>query len=119
MEVDDKILEGFPDYKNGQSYVGTKEYWRSIFSDEKNRDAKLHEAFGELHTKIVDMVILFCKEHNLDVDAFEVSADGLLGSREYGKWGPCTDSSMAMYSVVKTKDNRPFVDRKTPFLYEI
>lgn len=118
---DKELLESFPKYdeKNPSSWVGSRDYWESIFNDETNRDTELHKAFGELHTKIVNEVIGFCKEHNLDVDRFRVSADGLLGSRDYGEWCPCTDSSMSMHTVVKDKNGCWHIDVEKPFLYEI
>jgi hypothetical protein len=120
-KVDEKILEQFPDY-NGQpkDYVGSKDYWKAIFSWEKNRNPELHKAFSELHHKIVNEVIEFCKKYDLDVDEFSVKADGLLGSKPYGKWTSATDSSMAMYNFVHDEElNYNIIDRKNPFLYEI
>ena len=121
MNKDKELLESFPKYdkKNPSSWVGSRDYWESIFNDETNRDTELHKAFGELHVKIVNEVIQFCKEHNLDVDAFRVSADGLLSSRDYGEWCPCTDSSMSMYIEVKDESGYRHIDREKPFLYEI
>ena len=118
---DKKILEQFPEYKEGSNYVGTRDYWKSVFQMETNRDPKLHEAFSELHTKLVNEVIQFCKEHDLDVDEFTLNGDGLLGSKKYGEWCPCTDSFMEM-RVIKEDEKTEmwYVDRDgDPFLYEI
>lgn len=112
----DKILERFPDYDGKGQYVGTKDYWRGVFSLEKNRDPELHEAFSRLHEEIVDKVVAFCKEHDLDVDEFSVRADGILSSKKHGCWTFATDSSMALYSM---KEDGKYVDRENPFLYEI
>jgi len=107
-------LKRFPKYDGKGEYVGTRDYWESVFEMETNRNPELHEAFSQLHTDIVNMVIRFCKEHNLtDVDEFVVGADGLMGSREYGEWCPCTDSSMSMRTIGKDGRN------DNPFLYEI
>ena len=118
---DKELLKSFPQYdeKNPSSLEGSRDYWESVFEHETNRDTELHKAFGELHIKIVNEVIQFCKEHNLDVDEFCVSADGLLGSREFGEWCPCTDSSMSMHIAVKDKNGYWRIDREKPFLYEI
>ena len=117
---EEKILSAFPEYKEGGPYVGTRQYWENVFSRETNRDPKLHEAFSALHEKIVNEVIAFCKEHNLEVDEFCVSADGIRDSRDFGEWTPGTDSTMSMYAVKKNPKGRcRIVDRSRPFLYEI
>ena len=120
-EEDKKILDQFPKYDDNkpESWVGSREYWEFIFGEETNRDPELHKAFSELHKQIVDSVIQFCKKHNLEVDAFDISADGLLGSREYGEWTCSTDSSMSMYIRKKGKCGLSYIDRDNCFLYEI
>lgn len=120
-EEDKKILEQFPEYTGDNVYKGTKEYWSTVFEFETNRDPELHKAFSELHKKLVDEVIKFCKEHNLkNVNEFTVSADGLMGSIEYGQWGCCTDSSMSMIQMKEDKKTGWLLpDRENPFLYEI
>lgn len=120
-EEDKKILEQFPEYTGDNTYKGTKEYWLSVFEFETNRNPELHKAFSELHKKLVDEVIKFCKEHNLkDVDEFKLSADGLSDSIEFGEWICCTDSSMSMFQLKKDeKTGWLLPDRENPFLYEI
>lgn len=120
-EEENKILEQFPEYHGEGAFVGTRDYWSSIFETETNRDTKLHEAFSKLHEEIVDKVIQFCKEHDLDVDEFVVSADGLLGSKDFGKWTCCTDSCMEMRVLKKDEETGMWhVDREgEPFLYEM
>lgn len=50
--------------------------------------------FRQLHETIIRSIVEFCKRHNLkDIDAFQMSADGLKSSIEYGRWHPCTDSA--------------------------
>ena len=120
-EEDKKLLEQFPEYNGEYPFEGTKEYWEGVFETETNRDPELHKAFSELHKKLVDEVIKFCKEHNLtDVDEFTISADGIMGSIDYGEWCCCTDSSMSMYKMKKDKETGWLVpDREYPFLDEI
>ena len=121
-EEDRKILEQFPEYDDKpEHYVGSRDYWESIFHMETNRDPELHEAFSKLHEKIVNEVVMFCKEHNLkDVDEVSIYADGLMGSMEYGEWTPSTDSSMSMYRVVRDeKSGWLLPDRDRPFLHEL
>ena len=118
---DKKILEQFPSYDSNkpETFINSREHWEGVFEMETNRDPKLHEDFGKLHKKIVNEVIQFCKEHDLEVDEFSVGADGLLGSKPHGAWCPCTDSHMAMYTIKKDKGGYYSVDRDKPFLYEI
>ena len=121
-EEEMKALEKFPNYdeKDATSWVGSREYWESIFATETNRNPELHKAFSELHHKIVDMVIQFCEEHGLeDVDEFCVGADGLSGSYGCHKWQCFTDSSMSMHKLIADKDGWKYTDRDNPFLYEI
>lgn len=120
-EEENKILEQFPEYHGEGEFVGTRDYWSGVFEFETNRDTKLHEAFSKLHEEIVNKVIQFCKEHDLDVDEFVVSADGLLGSKEFGEWTCFTDSHMEMRAPKKDKETGMwYVDREEPpFLYEI
>ena len=121
-EEDKKILEQFPEYdKKPEHYVGSRDYWESIFRSETNRDPKLHEAFSKLHEKIVNEVIMFCKEHNLDnVDEVYIHADGLMGSMSEGEWTCFTDSSMSMIEIKHDEETGWMLpDREHPFLYEI
>lgn len=120
-DSDKKILERFPEY-NGkpEDYVNSRDYWENIFRSETNREPELHEAFSKLHEDIVNMVIQFCKEHNLNnIDEFHVSADGLIGSVPFGKWCACTDSSMSLIKAEKDEHGWVMSERDTPFLYQI
>ena len=58
-EEEKKDLERFPKYDDNkpESWIGSQEYWESIFQTETNRSPELHKAFSELHHKIVNMVI--------------------------------------------------------------
>lgn len=93
-EEDKKLLEQFPEYKEGGEFVGTREYWEGVFDSETNRDAKLHEDFSKLHENLVNQVIKFCKDHNLtDIGVFDLYIDGIEYSTKFGEWCPATDSS--------------------------
>ena len=106
-------LKRFPKYDGKGKYVGTRDYWESVFQRETNRDPELHTAFSKLHDDIVNMVIRFCQEHNLtDVDCFVHCADGLAGSIEYGEWCPCTDST------IELRKTRASEKVDIPFLFE-
>jgi L-rhamnose mutarotase len=56
------------------------------------QDDTLNQKFRELHKKIVDEIISFCKENNIVVDEIHLNADGVSGSIPYGEWQACTDS---------------------------
>ena len=119
-EEEKKALEKFPSYDeaNPKTWVGSKEYWESIFETETNRDPELHKAFSKLHEDIVNMVIQFCEKHGLEnVDEFCVGADGLRGSYGSGEWQSFTDSYMNFYNSYNEKDLDSNI--RTPFLHEI
>lgn len=57
------------------------------------QDPELIKKFADLHHKLVNEVITFCKENNLnDISEFFLNADGLNESIKYGYWTPVTDS---------------------------
>lgn len=118
-EKDWKILNQIPRYDgNPEHYVGSREYWANIFMSEKNRDTELHAAFAKLHNRLVDEVIRFCKEHDLNVDEFTLHANGILGSKQEGKWTCHTDSSMEMIDMVHDENfEMDLPDRENPFLF--
>ena len=56
------------------------------------QDDEINKKFRELHKKIVNEIISFCKENNIVVDEIHLNADGVAGSIPYGEWEACTDS---------------------------
>ena len=60
------------------------------------QDNTLNQKFRELHHKLVNEIISFCKENNISIDEFHLNADGVLGSIPYGRWEPCTDSCLEL-----------------------
>ena len=56
------------------------------------QDDEINKKFRELHKKLVDEIISFCKENNIIVDEIHLNADGVAGSIPYGEWEACTDS---------------------------
>lgn len=117
--TDEEILRRFPEYDgNPKHYVGSREYWRNVFSREKNRDPELHKAFGDLQERIVNEVIRFCRDHDLDVNEFSIRADGLRGSKPFGEWKAGTDSCMEMFNMRHDPDlDMDVIDRENPFLH--
>lgn len=127
-EEEKKALEKYPKYDDSkpETWEGSRDYYEAVFETETNRDPELHDAFSDLHEQIVNLVINFCKEHNLtDIDEFHVGADGIKGSIPYGVWCSCTDSSMSIIKLVEnteevSKEYWPELpDRDNPFLFEI
>ena len=49
------------------------------------QDDTLNQKFRELHHKLVDEIISFCKENELQIDGFHLGADGVYGFIFYGK----------------------------------
>ena len=56
------------------------------------QDDEINKKFRELHKKIVNEIISFCKENNIVVDEIHLNADGVAGSIPYGEWEACTES---------------------------
>lgn len=83
------------------------------FYGQKCQDEHVTNAFRELHSKIIDEVVAFCKENKIDIDEFVLSADGLRFSIYSGTWHPGTDSCFKAYR------NVPFRDGEKPFLLSI
>ena len=61
------------------------------------QDEETTTAFRELHTRLVNEVIAFCKEHNVDANEFWLHADCLDESAKVGSWQACTDSCFELY----------------------
>ena len=65
------------------------------------QDEEITKKFRDLHIEIVNKIISFCKENNIDIDEIHLNADGVSDSIEYGEWQACTDSS---FSIIKFTD---------------
>lgn len=59
---------------------------------QKCQNEEIDKKFEKLHSKLVDEVITFCKENDIEIDEFSLSADGVRESIKCGKWYPPTDS---------------------------
>lgn len=62
------------------------------FYAQQCQDELLNEEFRKFHEVLVNQVISFCKLHNISIDEFKLSADGLAKSIEAGSWKAGTDS---------------------------
>ena len=76
---------------NNMEGLVTKKFPMQICQDEE-----LTMKFRALHLEIVNKIISFCKENNIDVDEFHLNADELHDSIKYGSWQSCTDSAFSM-----------------------
>ena len=60
------------------------------------QDKELTKKFRELHVKIVNEIISFCKENSFTVDELNLHADCLEESIKKGEWCPDTDSQFEL-----------------------
>ncbi len=80
----------------GYNEVAHKEY------DEKKRKEKLQSNLNKLHDEIMNKIISFCRENNVDkVWACHLGVDGLCFSVDAGEWHPGTDSALVLYDEDK------------------
>lgn len=61
------------------------------------QDPDTTKKFRDLHKELVDRVIVWCNENNVNIDEFHLHADGIRESIPYASWQPCTDSGLEMY----------------------
>ena len=72
------------------------------------QDDEINKKFRELHKKLVNEIIAFCKENNIEIDEFHLNADGVAGSIPYGEWQPCTDSCLS-FDISTNPWEEPFL----------
>ena len=81
------------------------------------QDVDTNDDFDKLHHDLVNMVIKFCRDHDLEMDDFYLSIDGMRGSIPYEKWQACTDSSCSLYQFDEKHPNMN--SEPTPYLWSI
>lgn len=69
-------------------------------------DENIKKEWHDLHIKLVNEVISFCKKHHLDASEFDLNANCLEPSIKQGKWMPLTDSSFCLFKVDEKDDYR-------------
>ena len=79
------------------------------------QDEKTTADFRNLHTELVNKIISFCKDHNIEADEFYLHADGLSESIKQGTWLPYTDSGFEVYKLDKSVPRNEL----TPLLFSI
>ena len=75
----------------------------------KCQDDLIKQKFVVLHKQIVNTIIQFCKENNINVNEFYLKADGLGNSIKYGSWQPSTDSCFELYENDIRYDTKPYL----------
>ena len=85
------------------------------FYGQQCQDKELNQKFRDLHHELVNRIISFCKENNITIDDFSLSADHLEESISAGSWQSCTDSG---FVFMKYSDDykRAFWDMDRKFL---
>ena len=71
---------------------------------EKVTDENIKKEWAELHKKLVNEVISFCKKYNIDASEVHLNADCLEPSIEEGEWTPYTDSGFIITKIDKEDD---------------
>ena len=79
------------------------------------------EHIKELQEIIVQTVIDYINKNGLtDIDAVYFNADGLKESAEYGKWAPCTDSSITVRGIkCSCRERKDGTIDRMPYWYDI
>jgi hypothetical protein len=75
------------------------------------QDPETTKKFREFHIELVDRVIRWCNENNVQIDDFYLHADGVRESIPYASWQPCTDSGLEMYrrEELDKEDPEPYL----------
>lgn len=76
------------------------------FYGQECQDAEITKKFRELHVKIVNEVISFCKDNSVIVDEFYLHADGLDESIKFGSWQPATDSQFELLKDAEGNEDK-------------
>lgn len=79
------------------------------YSTHECQDEDINRKFRDLHMKVVNEIIAFCKENNFTVDEFFLHADGLDESIKNGEWHPCTDSQFELLKDIEEMDKQTFL----------
>lgn len=104
---------------------------RKYFGQQCQND-NINMKFRDLHKKIVNEIIAFCKENNIVVDEIHLNADGVAESIPYGEWQACTDSYfgldkfsdeywdvVSMNKHVTDKEWKSIKEKQEPFIFSM
>ncbi len=77
-----------------------------IYPLQKSQDKDLKKKFDNLHVEIINKVIDFCKENNIQIDEFNIYADGVRDSISFGEWTSVTDSCFRMDESLSNENGK-------------
>ncbi len=80
------------------------------------QDEGLNEKFCELHHTLVEQIIVFCKDNNLEIDDVHLDIDGFRDSIQFGQWTAASDSAMTMFRFDEEHTHRQNRSEVEPFL---
>lgn len=118
----------------GVIYEVPKEYLKDKYYGQIEQRDNINESFRNLHKEIVDRIASWCKENDLELDDFSLSADGFEESCKYGHWVSSTDSSFSCWKFndeyksafwdMNVKYKKEDLDKisfeaKTPYIYSM
>ena len=99
------------------------------YKGQQCQDEKINKSFRELHKRLVDIVIEWCKAYNITIDEFRLYADELEDSIKIGSWQSCTDSCLrfdkysqeykdiiSMNKIISNEEFNKIVNDKIPYL---
>lgn len=102
------------EYKDLHTYVERPDDFHKKLYDEKRvlnhahfyewdewQDETLNEKMDYLHRLIMQEIIDFCANNNINAEYVSLDADMLMDSIKVGKWHPGTDSSLAFFDKDK------------------
>jgi len=76
------------------------------FFGQECQDAEINRKYRELHLKLVNDVISFCKENSISVDELYLRADCLSESIKFGAWQPATDSCFELLKEAESDEDK-------------
>ena len=79
------------------------------------QDDLVNQKFRVLHKQIVNAIIQFCKENDIDIDEASLNIDGISASIPYGQWEACTDSSLIFNKEITHRGG----EEQEPYLYSM
>ena len=80
------------------------------------QDEGMNEKFCELHHALVEKIIDFCVENELEIDDVHLDIDNFRDSIRFGQWTAASDSSMTMYRFDDEHPYRQNLSEVKPFL---
>ena len=77
----------------------------NIYSEQQCQDEKIIKNFKQLHISLVNTIVEFCKNNNIDIDEFLLTADNFKESIKFGSWHASTDSCL----IFENNKDKPFL----------